>query len=69
MKTSNSNPHSQLTIRQILNRVLATGKITRADEMFFLRMLASGASLDEREMDMVSDVLDRLQMGLLKVAD
>jgi hypothetical protein len=69
MKTINRNPRSHITIGQILRRVLATGKITRADEMFFLRTLASGVSLDDQEMDMVSDVLDRLQMGLLKVAD
>lgn len=65
----NTNHFSQLSLGDTLNRILATGRITRSDEMFFFRALASGAALDEQENDMVSDVLDRLQMGLLKVAD
>lgn len=69
MKTINPGSRSHLTIGQILNHILATGKITRADEMFFFKTLASGTALNDYEMDMVTDVLDRLQMGLLKVAD
>jgi hypothetical protein len=69
MKAINHNRRSNLTIGQIINRILTSGKITRADEMFFMRALATETTLNEREMDMVSDVLNRMQMGLIRVAD
>jgi hypothetical protein len=69
MKAITHNRRSSLTIGQIINRILTSGKITRADEMFFMRALATETTLNEHEMDMVSDVLNRMQMGLIRVAD
>ncbi|UBF25526.1 hypothetical protein K9N68_28760 [Kovacikia minuta CCNUW1] len=69
MKPINSGSRSPVTIGQIINRIRSTGKITRADEKFFLRALVTETSLSDREMDMVSDVLNRMQMGLIRVAD
>ncbi len=61
------SPTNTITVRHVVNRILNTGKITHADEKFFLKAMVSDATLTNEEMKQVSDVLDRLQMGLLKV--
>jgi len=69
MKTINNIPRSNISIGQIINRIRSSGKITRADEKFVLRALATETTLSNREMDMVSDVITRMQMGLIHVTD
>lgn len=58
-----------VTVSQVVKRILNSGKITRADEKFFMRALAAEEPLSREEMKQVSDVIDRFQMGLLKLAD
>ncbi|MDX2229900.1 MAG: hypothetical protein NW220_09695 [Leptolyngbyaceae cyanobacterium bins.349] len=61
------SPLNTITVRQVVKRILKTGKITRADEKFFLKAMVAEEPLTTAEMKQVSNVLDRLQMGLLKV--
>ncbi|MGI0489596.1 hypothetical protein ACN4EK_29620 [Pantanalinema rosaneae CENA516] len=56
-------------ISQVINRVLASGRITRADETVFLKAMVNEHPLNREEMDQINHVFDRLQMGLLKVVD
>jgi len=63
------SPLNTNTIAQVIHRILNSGKITRADEQFFLRAMIAEDPLTKEEMKQVSDVLNRLQMGLLKVVD
>jgi len=61
------NPTNTITIRQVIKRILNTGRITHADEKFFLKAMVAEEPLTNEEMEQVSHILDRLQMGLLKV--
>lgn len=63
------SPLNTITIAQVVNRILNSGKITRADEKFFLRAMVAEEPLTAEEMQQVSNVLNRLQMGLLRVVD
>lgn len=67
MKSLKNSPKT--SVKQVINRIFASGKITRSDENYFLRVLLTGRSLDESELLQINDVLQRLQMGLLKVVD
>jgi hypothetical protein len=60
----------QATIQQIIEQILRTGKITRADEnMLYGVMRSEGFSLSGEELLQVRLVLERLQWGLLKVVE
>jgi hypothetical protein len=61
------SPLNTITLRQVVKRILHSGRITRADEKFFLRAMVAEDPLTTEEMAQISTVLDRLQMGLLKV--
>jgi hypothetical protein len=60
-------PLNTVTVRQVVKRILSSGKITHADEKFFMKAMVAEEPLTRDEMKQVSDVLDRLRMGLLKV--
>ena len=68
MKTSTSCSHEP-AIRDVTNRIFATGKITREDERALHQVMVSNMYLDTGDVDQIKGVLDRLQMGLIKVAD
>jgi len=61
------NPSNPTTLRQVVKRILDTGRITHLDEKFFLKAMVAEEPLTTEEMRQVNQVLDRLQMGLLKV--
>jgi hypothetical protein len=63
------SPQSQLTLSQVVNRILGTGTITRTDETVFLQAMVAETPLSAAEMEQVTEVYHRLQMGLLKVVD
>lgn len=69
MQTPNYNRPMSTAISQVINRVLASGRITRADESVFLRAMVNDHPLNPEEMNQINHVFDRLQMGLLKVVD
>ena len=60
---------SRTTIQQVIGRIFESGKITRSDENYFLRVMASDRSLNPEELRQITSIFDRLQMGLLKVID
>ena len=68
MKTSTSCSHEPV-IRDVTSRIFATGKITREDERALHQVMVSDMYLDTGDVDQIRGVLDRLQMGLIKVAD
>jgi hypothetical protein len=69
MKTLKNSPCPQTSFEQVVDRIFASGKITRSDENYFLRVLLAERSLNETELLQINTVLQRLQMGLLKVVD
>ncbi len=61
------NVRSAISLSQILHRVIASGKITRADEVYFFRAMSSESSLSSEDMKMLTMLMKRLDMGLVKV--
>ncbi|HIK29291.1 MAG: hypothetical protein N3E45_15175 [Oscillatoriaceae bacterium SKW80] len=60
---------SENTIAQVIERILASGKITRADQISLQRAMSSENPLSVEETHKIKRVFERLQMGLLKVVD
>lgn len=65
----NPNPVLNSVPDQIIDRILVSGKITAADRAWFLRAAFSDLSLSAQQLRQVRQVVDRLNMGLLKVVD
>ncbi len=66
---SAGNLRSAIAIGQIMRRVIASGKITRADEFVLLQEMASDVSLSTEDMALLRNVMQRMDMGLIKVTD
>lgn len=64
-----SNSSTRLTIAQVIDRILRSGRITRIDENYFFRAMAAETPLSQEEQSQVRNVFDRLSMGLLQVVD
>lgn len=64
-----TNIRSAISIGQIMRQVIATGKITRADELVFLRALSADVSLSNEDMSMLNDLMRRMDMGIVRVVD
>lgn len=62
-----STPNSP--VAQVTDRIVASGKITRADETILLRASGSEIPLTPAELEQVRYVMDRLEMGLIRVVD
>ncbi|BAU42296.1 hypothetical protein [Leptolyngbya sp. O-77] len=56
-------------IGDVANRIVATGKITREDEQMLHQVMMSDLYLGMEDLRHIRIMLDRLQMGLLRVAD
>lgn len=65
----NVAPFAAVSLGQVIQRILGTGKITHDDELFFHQAIRSETFLDDEEMEQVTKVYRRLQMGLLKVTN
>jgi len=60
---------SAISIGQTLRQVIATGKITRSDELAFLQALSSHTSLTDDDIAMMNDLMRRMDRGWIKVVD
>lgn len=60
---------TSLTIAQVMDRVVRSGRITRVDEAYFLQAMVADTPLSHEEQTQVRNVFDRLRMGLLQVVD
>lgn len=63
------NDSTQLTIAQVIDRVIRSGRITRVDEHCFFHAMVAETPLSQEEQSQVRNVFDRLNMGLLQVVD
>lgn len=60
---------AQLTIVQVIDRIVRSGRITRLDENYFFQAMVADTPLSHEEQSQVRNVFDRLRMGLLQVVD
>ncbi|MDX2241726.1 MAG: hypothetical protein NW224_13660 [Leptolyngbyaceae cyanobacterium bins.302] len=69
IRVPRTNIRAAISMGQIMQQVIATGKITRSDELVFLRALSSDVSLTKEDMSTLTDLMKRMDMGLIKVVD
>ncbi len=60
---------AQLTIVQVIDRIVRSGRITRLDENYFFQAMVTDTPLSHEEQSQVRNVFDRLRMGLLQVVE
>lgn len=64
-----NNIRSAINLAQVMRQVIESGKITRSDEFFFLKAMTTETHLNDEELKLLNRVLDRMNMGLIKVED
>ncbi|EKQ71006.1 hypothetical protein OsccyDRAFT_1318 [Leptolyngbyaceae cyanobacterium JSC-12] len=69
VRVPGSSVRSAIAMGQIMRRVIESGKITRADEVVFLQALSSEIDLTAEDMMTLKDLMKRMDMGLIKIAD
>jgi hypothetical protein len=57
------------TIDEVVERIFATRRITRTDQVRFMSALLSKDSLNKIEQEQINRVFDGLRNGLIKVVD
>jgi phage I-like protein len=60
---------TELTLQQVMERVLTSGRITSAQRMWLHQLIMADLTLAPETLLQVRRVFDRLQMGLIKVID
>ena len=69
MNKLTSPSRSYFPLSPIINRILTSGKITRADESCFLKAATSDQPLSEEDSQQIRRIFERLEMGLLRIVD
>lgn len=64
-----NNIRSAITIGTIMKRVIDSGKLTRSDERFFLQAMSASESLDSEDLQVLNNLMKRMDMGLIKMVD
>ena len=58
-----------MAIQELVDRILASRRISRADQNRFMSALLEKRSLNEEDQLQITRVFDGLQMGLIRVVD
>lgn len=64
-----TNIRSAINIGQIMRQVIVSGKITRSDELVFLKAMVAEDPLTPEDLTTLRQVMQRLDMGLIKVVE
>ncbi|MBE9141641.1 hypothetical protein [Planktothrix mougeotii] len=56
-------------IQRIVNKIYATGQITRADQQGLMALIFSDQILGLKECQQISEIITRLHRGWLRVVD
>jgi hypothetical protein len=60
---------TQVTLHQLVDRILITRRLTRADQQRFMKTALSNGFLNGDERRQIDRVLDALKRGMVKVVD
>jgi hypothetical protein len=60
---------SQANLSQVITDILATGSISRSNQLYLLDLTRSNQSLSGRDVVLINRVFHRLQIGLLRVVN
>ncbi len=66
---SESSPTPKFSVESVARRILESGKITPADKNCLYRATLSEIALSSDELIQVRRIMERLQMGLVRVVD
>ncbi|HEY9699577.1 MAG TPA: hypothetical protein V6D10_20120 [Trichocoleus sp.] len=66
---STSTVSPPLTPELVIQQILSSGKITSFERKWLLQATVSDTLLSSDEVDQIRHLVDRLQMGLIKVVD
>jgi len=67
MRTSHNK--SNLTISQMVDRIVASGQITRRENLFLTSALLSDDKISEEDRHQINRIFDYIQIGRLKFID
>jgi hypothetical protein len=67
MRTSHNK--SNLTISQMVDRIVASGNITRREHLFVTSALLSDDKISEEDRHQINRIFDYIQIGRLKFID
>lgn len=60
---------SQIVIEQMVNKITASGRISRSDQQLFMTTLLSKKIINAKEEAMINKVFELLRAGRLRVVD
>lgn len=60
---------SHSSIEQMVNKIIATGRISRTDQKQFMAILLTKATIDSTEKALVNQIFELLRSGRLRVVD
>ena len=58
-----------MAIQELVDRILASRRISRTEQNRFMSVLLAKNSLSEEDQQQITRVFDGLQMGLIRVVD
>lgn len=67
MNTQAMSAFNPPTIGKVIDRIIATGKLTRADQKLLHNLSRIQSSISHEENHKIQRLRERLQMGLLKL--
>ncbi len=59
----------EVNLSQVIMDILATGSISRSNQLYLLDLTRSNQALSGRDVVLINRVFHRLQMGLLRVVN
>jgi hypothetical protein len=69
MKTEIGQHKKETTVEQLAQQIFASGQITRADENLLHQITMSEIILSREDLNQIRRVMERLQMGLLRLVE
>jgi hypothetical protein len=60
---------STSSLKEVVDRIFSSHRITRSDQQLFMKSLLSQDNLSSYELEQIDRVFDALRRGLLRVVD
>ncbi|PLZ90759.1 hypothetical protein CI593_08475 [Fischerella thermalis CCMEE 5194] len=63
------NNKSELAVEAIVNRIIASGEMSRQDHVLLTSTVLNNGEIDEGERRQINHIFDRIQTGRLKLVN
>lgn len=64
-----STPQSKIPLREIVERIFSTRKITRGDQMRFMKIVLEQEPITSEDRQHIDRLFEELKRGLLQIVD